>query len=91
MRIEQTNGLNLFGGVEMSIKAITFGEYCELAQAGKIKEIPFVKCAQCGVVLQETITGNRRVGDDRVCSDCYFRGFDELIEERPIGVPHARR
>jgi len=75
----------------MSAKTITFEEYRKLELAGKIKEVPLPRCAKCNVVLQETITGNRRVGNDRVCSDCYFDDFGRLIDERPIGVPHARR
>ena len=77
----------------MSAKTITFEEYRELALAGEIDAIPSVQCArsECNVVLQETITGNRRVGNERICSDCYFDDFGKLIDERPIGVPHARR
>lgn len=75
----------------MSVDTLTFASYRELALAGKIKETPACRCARCNIELQETITGNRRVGNDRVCSDCYFDDFGELIDERPIGVPHARR
>ena len=49
------------------------------------------KCPYCGVLLQETITGKRRIGDQEVCSDCYYERLGELIEEHPITTGRVRR
>ena len=70
---------------------LTLREFVVLDSAGKIRETPLVQCQKCQIELQETITGNRAVGDARVCSDCYFKDFGDLVDERPIGVPHSRR
>lgn len=46
-------------------------------------------CADCSVVLQETITGSRYYLDannnrKNVCSDCYFDAFDEILVNHPL-------
>ncbi len=49
------------------------------------------KCENCGIVLQETITGNRAGSNGRVCSDCYFKELGEVVEKYPIGTLRVRR
>lgn len=46
-------------------------------------------CADCGVVLQETVTGNRRYTTEdacrkNVCSDCYFDSIDDVLAQYPL-------
>jgi hypothetical protein len=48
-------------------------------------------CAVCHILLQETITGKRRIGDKEVCSDCYYEKLGELVEEHPIATGRVRR
>lgn len=44
-------------------------------------------CADCGVPLQETVTGNRPCGEaGHLCSDCYFDAFGEELDARPISM-----
>jgi hypothetical protein len=51
-----------------------------------------VKCARCQTVLQESITGSRRLGDDsHVCSDCYFEGLGSALEEYPFAARNTHR
>ena len=67
-------------------------EFMEQFRAGTLKPIGDVgKCAFCGVVLQESVTGNRRVGDKRACSDCYFTEFGKVIAAHPIRTATVRR
>lgn len=47
------------------------------------------KCAECGVVLQEAITGYRRFGDMPYCSDDYFDELGKIVERHPAGLPRA--
>jgi hypothetical protein len=42
------------------------------------------KCPHCGVLLQETITGKRMIGEEEVCSDCYYERLGDLVEQHPI-------
>jgi len=46
-------------------------------------------CCICGVLLQETITGARKVRDGHVCSDCYFELLNEAVERSPVSK-HAK-
>jgi len=48
-------------------------------------------CAYCGVLLQETITGNRKAPQGRACSDCYYEEIGKGIEEHPIVSGKLRR
>jgi hypothetical protein len=48
-------------------------------------------CAYCGVLLQETITGNRKTPRGRACSDCYYEQIGEGIEQHPIVSGKVRR
>ena len=46
-------------------------------------------CGDCGVVLQETVTGHRRYSDEQgdkkaVCSDCYFDSIDDVLAKFPL-------
>ena len=49
------------------------------------------RCANCGVLLQETITGKRRIGEDEFCSDCYYEKLGELVEQHPLTTGRVRR
>lgn len=49
-------------------------------------------CESCGTVIQEPVTGCRRMGDGKHrCSDCYFRGLGDELEAYPILPPRIRR
>lgn len=50
-----------------------------------------LRCAYCGVVLQETITGKRPTPKGSACSDCYYGLLGEAIEEHPIASGGNRR
>lgn len=45
---------------------------------------------ECGVVLQEAITGYREFGGKPHCSDDYYDKLGELVEKHPLGRPIAR-
>ena len=49
------------------------------------------KCAHCGIVLQETITGNRKSPEGNVCSDCYFILLGEELDENQRFMPRSTR
>jgi len=49
------------------------------------------RCHDCGVPLQESITGNRQSGKEPVCSDCYFEKFGEELDRHPIGMLRVSR
>lgn len=73
----------------MALATLTFAEFKKLAKEGMIQETDLARCPRdtCNVILQETITGNRQVGEEHVCSDCYFEDFGKMIDQRPIGMP----
>jgi predicted RNA-binding Zn-ribbon protein involved in translation (DUF1610 family) len=48
-------------------------------------------CPKCDVLLQETNTGRRKLGDQYVCSDCYFEDLSGYVEGDPIRSPRVRR
>ena len=44
-------------------------------------------CDGCGIPLQESVTGNRRLKSGRfLCSDCYFEEFGDFLEKNPISA-----
>ena len=47
------------------------------------------KCATCGVLLQEALTGYRRFGDEVKCSDDNFETLGEIVERAPLGIPRV--
>jgi ribosomal protein L34E len=56
------------------------------------KDLPGIqRCAICDVPLQETITGNRKIDEGHVCSDCYFKLIGEELDEHPIAMPRTSR
>ncbi len=75
----------------MALLSLTGKEFLELLKAGKIQETGRVCCKKCGIPLRERVTGNRQVGTDRYCSDCYFEELGELIDEMPIGIRSVSR
>jgi hypothetical protein len=48
-------------------------------------------CCQCGVLLQETITGKRKTPDGEACSDCYYEQLGDLVEQHPVVSGRVRR
>lgn len=48
-------------------------------------------CRNCGVKLQETITGKRHTPKGDTCSDCYYEMLGEMIEDHPIASGGIRR
>lgn len=45
------------------------------------------KCVECGIPLQETVTGNRPCADGKhMCSDCYFDAFGHELDAHPIST-----
>ena len=48
-------------------------------------------CANCDVLLQETITGKRKSPKGDVCSDCYYELIGAEVEAHPIATPGLRR
>jgi hypothetical protein len=49
------------------------------------------KCADCGILLQETITGNRRTRRGHVCSRCYFKRLGQELDKHPISALRVTR
>lgn len=47
------------------------------------------KCAACGVLLQEALTGYRRFGEEVQCSDDYFETLGQIVERAPLGIPRT--
>jgi hypothetical protein len=60
--------------------------FCEEADADKAN-----RCAKCDCVLQEIVSGRRKLGDKYVCSGCYFDDLSNFVEESPIQAPRVRR
>lgn len=50
-----------------------------------------LECCRCGIALQETLTGKRKVQGGHACSDCYYGDFDEELDQHPIGSAGFRR
>jgi len=48
-------------------------------------------CGHCGITLQESITGCRKVADEFYCSDCYFSEMGDALEAYPISAPKVHR
>jgi hypothetical protein len=48
-------------------------------------------CCNCGVKLQETITGKRHTPKGDTCSDCYYEMLGDMIEKHPIASGGIRR
>lgn len=49
-------------------------------------------CAECGSRLHESMTGMRKVGEQKcLCSSCYFEKMGEVIDNYPIGIPRTHR
>lgn len=70
--------------------AIALSQYLAEAPQRDLEAGVIEKCSECGVPLQEAIHGYRRVGAGANCSDCYFCGLSELIDQHPVGKPMAR-
>ncbi|MGU3452420.1 hypothetical protein [Methylobacterium sp. 391_Methyba4] len=49
-------------------------------------------CSDCGIPLQETVTGNRPCGDGKhLCSDCFYEEFGREIDAHPIATLRVLR
>ena len=85
--------------------AVTLGNYQDLREKGRIKEVVLtraqktgsdadvttMKCSECNVPIQETLTGCRPFGEQFHCSDCYFDEIGKWLDDHPLGVPHVQR
>jgi hypothetical protein len=49
------------------------------------------RCCTCGLELQETITGKRKMPNGYACSDCYYAELGEEIERHPLASAGIRR
>lgn len=47
-------------------------------------------CGRCKQALRGAITGRRKIGNEYVCSDCYFEEFGNELEKHPLFVPRKR-
>ena len=47
-------------------------------------------CANCGIWLQESVTGSRETAKGPMCSDCYFEEWGAVVEQNPISSPRRR-
>lgn len=65
----------------------------KLAKIASGKPVPgTIPCADCGVPLQEHMTGCRYCSDGSVrCSDCYFDLLGAEIEKHPVAKPGSSR
>ena len=45
------------------------------------------KCSKCGVVIQEFLTGRKKIDGQVYCEDCYFDELGTIVEKHPIGGP----
>lgn len=71
--------------------AMTLVEFCKDQVSRKTDLSGVQGCAGCGVPLQETLSGNRRIKIGHVCSDCYFRMLGEELDQNPIIMPRPLR
>ena len=71
--------------------AITLKELIENPSKLDALDVGQERCAYCGVLLQETITGKRPTPEGEACSDCYYEKIGEGIEQHPIVSGHVRR
>lgn len=55
-------------------------------------DFPAQKCVECGVRIQESITGKRYTTDKGcTCSGCFYQEMGAEIESHPIAVGRIRR
>lgn len=47
-------------------------------------------CANCGIWLQDSVTGSHDTDKGPVCSDCYFKEWGDMVEKHPISSPRRR-
>ena len=72
--------------------SLTSEEFIKRFDEGTLKPVGGgSKCFYCAVTLQETVTGNRRVGKHRTCSDCYFTEFGKVLKKHPVITARIRR
>jgi DNA-directed RNA polymerase subunit RPC12/RpoP len=70
---------------------ITFKVFHEKMKNEEFRKSGAQRCAECGVALQETITGNRKTDKGNVCSDCYFHLLGKELDENQIFMPRTVR
>ena len=49
-------------------------------------DFPAQKCAECGIEIQESLTGKRFTEKGCTCSGCYYKEMGDEIESRPIAI-----
>lgn len=58
---------------------------------GKAPEGVF-SCSDCGIPLQETVTGNRPCGHGQhLCSDCFYDAVGRELDAHPIATLRVLR
>jgi len=66
--------------------AVLFEEFCKLSlqERRECFGIQVEMCSDCGVVLQETITGRNPSPKGYLCERCSIESFGDIIEKYPI-------
>jgi len=64
-------------------------EFMNMTPEQIAKLFPVPRC-DCGEEITEHPDEWYRISGRAVCSDCYFNGLGEIIEEHPIYVPRRR-
>lgn len=65
--------------------------FMKMTKEQRLALAPVEKCAACGVVLQQSITGREKSPKGIVCEDCGLSQLSEEIEKNPIGVLGRRK
>jgi hypothetical protein len=53
--------------------------------------MPLDTCANCGVPIQEFLTGRKSVHAGTYCNNCFYDAMGALIEAAPVGASGASR
>jgi hypothetical protein len=71
--------------------AILLKDFAAITDEQHRKGGKVTKCVSCDIQLQESTTGNRPTEQGPMCSESFYQAVGEIIDDRPLGVPHARR
>ena len=66
-------------------------EYAKLSDDELLSRSKLNTCPDCGIPLQETLTGCRPTVRGHVCTDCYFIEMGDHVDSHPIGIPRMHR
>jgi hypothetical protein len=73
----------------MHNKPIPWGEFAAVCERDALDASN--QCANCHCLLQEMVSGRRKLDGKFVCSDCYFDALSDFVEEAPVQSPRVRR